>query len=393
MSMLGTLDADGFHRAAATPPVVRRNSDGTVHTRIMIISDTHCASFTNDNLGAIGTTAFALPLPPSIDLLIHCGDLTNEGDTREYHEALDMLAHIPAPVKLVIPGNHDLSLDREWVISHLPSDLQNRQPEMSVAQANARYLDAQRLWTWRYERAQCDGITFLEEGMQTITLRNGALLNIYASPFTPRFEDWAFAYSGNEDRFNSYADTLSDATNISQRPVPLRSEQQVDIMITHGPPMHILDIVKIDDTMQDTPEGPALRTSVGCPHLLRACMRARPLIHCFGHIHEGYGVKRVTWPLDADEVASRKMSIQDWSEQTEAWSQRQIEPIGLAQDCGATEHALFVNLREGNALHRGKETVMINAAVMNKDLDPVNAPWVLDIDLPVAGGAGPESEA
>ncbi|OQO08306.1 hypothetical protein B0A48_06176 [Cryoendolithus antarcticus] len=197
MSMLGTLDAGGFHRAAARPPVVRSNSDGTVHTRIMIISDTHCASFTNDNLGAIGTTAFALPLPPSIDLLIHCGDLTNEGDTRGYHEALDMLAHIPAPIKLVIPGNHDLSLDREWVISHLPSDLQNRQPEMSVAQANARYLDAQRLWTSRNERAQCDGITFLEEGMQTVTLRNGALLNIYASPFTPRFEDWAFAYSAN----------------------------------------------------------------------------------------------------------------------------------------------------------------------------------------------------
>lgn len=51
-------------------------------------------------------------------------------------------------------------------------------------------------------------------------------------------------------------------------------------MMTHGPPRGILD------------------HALGCENLLRAAGRARPLMYCFGHIHEGYGAEVVTWKDD-----------------------------------------------------------------------------------------------
>ena len=33
----------------------------------------------------------------------------------------------------------------------------------------------------------------------------------------------------------------------------------------------------------------------GCPDLFGAIARARPRLHCFGHIHDGWGAKMVTW--------------------------------------------------------------------------------------------------
>lgn len=56
----------------------------------------------------------------------------------------------------------------------------------------------------------------------------------------------------------------------------------LDILLTHGPPYARLDETSRGDF-------------AGCPHLLRALMRSRPLIHCFGHIHEGWGAERVKW--------------------------------------------------------------------------------------------------
>ena len=78
----------------------------TVKTRVLIISDTHCAPLTHDD-GSVemSKSPFTAPLPKA-DLLIHCGDLTQTGLMSEYLETLDMLQAIDAPVKLVIAGNH-----------------------------------------------------------------------------------------------------------------------------------------------------------------------------------------------------------------------------------------------------------------------------------------------
>jgi len=82
-----------------------------VKTRFLIISDTHTAS-PNDNGGDNGI-AFRPPLPKT-DVLLHCGDLTMVGLLHEYEKTLDMLEGIDADLKLVIAGNHDITLVRKF---------------------------------------------------------------------------------------------------------------------------------------------------------------------------------------------------------------------------------------------------------------------------------------
>jgi Icc-related predicted phosphoesterase len=54
--------------------------------------------------------------------------------------------------------------------------------------------------------------------------------------------------------------------------------------MTHGPPHSILD--QVDGQ------------NLGCPNLLHAVSRTKPLMHCFGHIHEGHGANIVIWTPD-----------------------------------------------------------------------------------------------
>jgi Icc-related predicted phosphoesterase len=51
----------------------------------------------------------------------------------------------------------------------------------------------------------------------------------------------------------------------------------LDVLITHGPPFGILD--------QVTPGG----THLGCEELLKAVQEKKPKVHVFGHIHGGAG--------------------------------------------------------------------------------------------------------
>lgn len=351
-----------------------------IKTRILIISDTHCAPLKGDD---IVNGEFPLPHPPfeaplpSADLLIHCGDLTWTGGITQYHTALDMLAHIDAPVKLVIAGNHDLTLDRDFVLSH------SSDPRIS----SARSADPRALWTSPDHRAKQEGITFLDEGEHTITLANGARVHIYASPYTPEFLDWGFPYQRGEDRFNPADVSFSDAQNIARAPVKSFShspDSPIDIMITHGPPWGHLD---------EVPQRNGTVLNVGCSHLLRAVMRARPLIHCFGHIHEGHGAERIEWSGNAEEVASSKLTRDLWERKSKpAWE----EGIILGQDgiahikpdleAAKADHAIVVDVssESDSPLQRGRDTLLINASIMTVSYNADNSPWLVDVDLPAA---------
>ncbi|KAK4507155.1 hypothetical protein PRZ48_000889 [Zasmidium cellare] len=344
----------------------------TVKTRVLIISDTHCAPLAEQDEGRQPFAPFKAPLPKA-DVLIHCGDLTMTGLEKEYHKTLDMLAQIDAPVKLVIPGNHDLSLDRDFVFSHAERD------SKSEAEAQAKVDKARELWTSADGRAQKEGITYLTEGVHQIDLPNGASVTIYASPYTPEFYDWGFPYERDEDRFNSPLRTLSDAKNIAPYPVPpfTHTIVPVDILLTHGPPYARLDQTSRGDY-------------AGCPHLLRALMRSRPLIHCFGHIHEGWGAERIKWSDKADEVADSTATISQW--QNGSWKEgvagqgSAIETIKTNLDAAKERHAVLVDVSKegGQPLKKGEESLLVNAAIMDVEYSPVNAPWIVDIDLPKA---------
>ena len=54
--------------------------------------------------------------------------------------------------------------------------------------------------------------------------------------------------------------------------------QDIDVLISHGPPYGILDLA------------PGSHLHQGCGELLDAVMRVRPRLHVFGHVHGAYGV-------------------------------------------------------------------------------------------------------
>lgn len=70
--------------------------------------DTHDFDFT-------AGTSQPLQLPtPKADVILLCGDLTQVGGVPSFKRALKMLGSIDAELKLVIPGNHDLELDKAF---------------------------------------------------------------------------------------------------------------------------------------------------------------------------------------------------------------------------------------------------------------------------------------
>lgn len=76
------------------PP--RLPSPDTHPIRVVCISDTHTLEW--DDV-------------PDGDLLIHAGDLCNDGSIREIQAAVDWLQRLPHPHKVVICGNHDSYFD------------------------------------------------------------------------------------------------------------------------------------------------------------------------------------------------------------------------------------------------------------------------------------------
>ena len=120
----------------------------------------------------------------------------------------------------------------------------------------------------------------------------------------------------------------------------------VDIIITHGPLHSIFDFVEGDN--------------LGCPNLLRAVSRTRPLLHCFGHIHEGHGANLVTWNADGS-VRDPASATPLETEQMNDYPSTNVWPIIW-----------------------GEQTLMVNAAlVVNtaKGMRPSHKPFIVALDL------------
>lgn len=289
----------------------------TIPTRIMVISDTHEHYFDGATM-------------PQVDVLIHTGDLTNLGELHSLKESVKMLGTIEAKLKLVIAGNHDISLD------------ETRRVENMSEEEYLRYHEAA-LEIMTGPLAKEAGVIYLEEGTYTFSLSNGAKFTVYASPYTPGSSSWAFPYQPPADRFNDEKQVAPDRTSIATNPIP----SSVDIVMTHGPPHSILD--QVDNQ------------SLGCPNLLRAISRARPLMHCFGHIHEGHGANIVTWTPDG--------SVKDPASAT---------PL----ETGQINHYPYANEWP---IKPGKQTLMINAAIMMNTANgmrPNYKPFIVVLGLP-----------
>ncbi|PWY95550.1 hypothetical protein BO94DRAFT_552442 [Aspergillus sclerotioniger CBS 115572] len=305
------------------------------------------------------SNAYRDPLPPS-DILIHAGDLTKVGYRHEHLTILQTLLSHPAPLKLIIPGNHDITLDEPYYTrighyrhkyrtDHTAPSATSGSENVSAGKAQPGRVESpaeiKELYTGAGAREK--GIRYLEEGMHRFVLRGGRVLRVYASPYTPEFCEWAFGYERGEDRFNSPG----------VGPVnPVPDYPGVDIMVTHGPPYGILD--------QVVPG----HVSVGCEHLYRAVKRARPRLHVFGHIHEGHGAVR-----------------KEWSSGNESMIQCDKEEM-LEERCAHVD----VSEEGGNPLRPGAETLFVNASVVTVQYHAINAPWLVELDLPVVEQAQEE---
>ncbi|TQV93430.1 hypothetical protein V2A60_010163 [Cordyceps javanica] len=242
-----------------------------IKTRILILSDTHghlpSRASAADELTAasdfsVAVTGYRLPLPAA-DVALHCGDLTTRSTPDELRRTLSVLRGLRAPLKVVIPGNHDRLLDAAHWSRDDGYGYGYRDPEYRT--------EALEL----LEDAKADGVVYLGGdgggGAHEFRLANGALLRLYASPWTPEYGVWGFQYPPEDGH-------------------DFRIPAGVDVAMTHGPPRGVLDLAGFA-----LPAYGLEPSRAGCGHLLAAVARARPRLHCFGHIHEAWGAYLARW--------------------------------------------------------------------------------------------------
>ncbi|KAH0591748.1 hypothetical protein MHUMG1_10513 [Metarhizium humberi] len=285
--------------------------------RFLVLSDTH-------------DDAFPVPASlPAVDVVIHCGDLTMIGGLSNYRRALDSLAACPAEIKLVIPGNHDVSLDAEWWGENMDSDDDEDEP-----------VRARALFTLD-EYTRC-GVRFLDEGTHEIALHDGRSFKVYASQYTPAFAGYAFGYSPEEDRFNGTGRMIPD-------------DQGIDIIVTHGPPRPPFPASNNYRLDLGGKHENGKQQHLGCPRLWEAITRVRPKMHCFGHIHEGHGVQMATFH-------STRTTITD----VEAVEREGVLNIGTVAPAAANGEGM---------------TLLVNAAILRHGEEGNNKPWVMNMVL------------
>ena len=318
-------------------------SSDSVKTRFFILSDTHGMEFGEEEM----CSQYA-------DVAIHCGDLTEESKLEEYRATLRLLMDVQAPLKLVIAGNHDFTLDipvfREKFALARPA----LDPDL-VRKVYGDFGEARQL----FEEARSAGIIFLEEGNHHFTLQNGAALSVYASPYTPSLGDWGFQYHPNQRH-------------------SFEIPKGVDLVITHGPSKGIMDYTHA-------------KQRAGCPDLFGAIARARPRIHCFGHIHEGWGAKMVTWREQLTEKPSHFTDIDnDRStviEKLSGFEHSKFDTPESKEEKSRKEH----HYRQQRCypipqcpIEYGAQTLFINAAIQGTEEKPLQLPWLVELELPKA---------
>lgn len=151
------------------------------------------------------------------DVLVHCGDGQQHfGAHPEIVQALDdWFARQRFRHVLAIGGNHDFALFAGTAFRH------------ATLLTDAGF--------------EVDGVRF------------------WGSPWTPMHDGWAF-----------------HADEAQLREKWARIPDDTDVLVTHTPPLGVLD-------------RPTAGGQLGCPHLLDAVRRVEPRLHVFGHVHASGG--------------------------------------------------------------------------------------------------------
>lgn len=178
---------------------------------------------------------------PEGDVLLHAGDFSVKGYPKEVSLFLDWLDGLNYTHKVVIAGNHDLSLD--------PMLNPNFQQVVDAVNEvdNVYYLNKESL--------EIEGI------------------KIWGEPHQPEFFNWAF---------NTPRSEMKEHWN----QVP----EDTDILVTHGPPYGYRDLAQ---DMHATSWGPAEMVHVGCAAQKNMLLKSNIKHVVCGHIHRGYGSEQI----------------------------------------------------------------------------------------------------
>jgi Icc-related predicted phosphoesterase len=256
--------------------------------RILALSDTHNTS---------------LPIPKaglsSVDIILHAGDLTNNGTRGELEKQFNWLRKLSGcscptcdplsnthqkdqcseqqfgksktessiPV-LFTAGNHDLGLHASFDSSldgGTDSVCHSKEPLEWTANCHVTYLE--------YESS----------AISLFTKRDGqnAAFSIYGSPLSPLLTE------SGESQFSAftYASSQLSASHISTEGASSLFASIPDattILVSHAPPYGVLDI---DRHGKHT----------GCPLLWKHIQRIKPRLVVCGHRHEGRGCVKLRW--------------------------------------------------------------------------------------------------
>lgn len=188
-----------------------------------------------------------IPALPDGDVFVMAGDILPNFTRAPHMDAIrqehalreldSFFEKLPYKHVLLVAGNHD------WIFE------KNRGARKSLKKI--KYLED--------EAIIIDGIKF------------------YGSPWQPEFCDWAFNLERKGKALRAAWDKIPE---------------DVDVLITHGPPWGHLDQIVPTDGTTVTKMG---RDSehLGCELLADRVEKIKPRIHVFGHIHGSFGQKKV----------------------------------------------------------------------------------------------------
>jgi hypothetical protein len=193
--------------------------------------------------------------------LIHAGDFSSTGTLPELTHFKSFIDELPHKQKIVIAGNHDITLQTDYYPRRAPDfhpTFPKKIPDFNPATYSAQCRDVITPSNWPsysyLEDSECK-LANPTDGAETT-------LSVYGAPWQPEFYDWAYNLPRGGSELKEKWGMIPDNT---------------DVLITHGPPHGLLDAA-MDGFL------------CGCEELLEAVTtRVKPRLHIFGHIHEGYG--------------------------------------------------------------------------------------------------------
>jgi hypothetical protein len=207
--------------------------------------------------------------------------------------------------------------------------------------------------------ATAAGIRFVTEGIHHFALENGAALTVYASPYTPSLSTgWGFTYNPQHSEYE------------------WKIDNDVDIVITHGPPRGILDYTDS-------------RTRAGSGSLFAAIARRKPKMHCFGHIHEAWGARKITWTGEISDEPSHFTDVDhDQSVLIESRSTLRRQKFDTKEDIEEKHSRRARYEKQGfcdvsTSVRAGEQTLFVNAAIEGLEEGEQHLPFMVEIELPM----------